>query len=67
MARGKLEVVREEKKPARVEVPPGCVAMIGSTCSFGGLQYEPDKNDIVIVPEAAAGILESHGFKRIPE
>jgi hypothetical protein len=52
--------------PEGLKVPPGNVALIGGNCSFDGQEYLAE-GECVIVPEAAAKILEEHGFKRLEQ
>lgn len=73
----KKETAASETSPAtgeepvnplhNITVPPGCAALIGGGggCSFDGLEYGPNEHGVVVVPEAAAKILESHGFTRL--
>lgn len=57
---------RGAKAPA--ELPPGVVRVMheeGVGASWGGNNYEPDKDGSIVVPHAAVADLASHGFEPV--
>lgn len=54
------------KKVKKLDIPEGCVALLGTNCACGGDSYVADKNGIVVVKAEHADLLcRDFDFKRV--